>query len=112
MKNWRNGWWTQNNYYKDELIFEGEYLNGELRSGKGKECNFRGITEFEGEYINGEKNGIIYENNYSYSIKTDGKYINGLKQGFVKVYSEELKYEGEYVNNEKNGYGKIYKKMN
>ena len=61
---------------------------------------------------NGEKNGIIYENNYSYSIKTDGKYIYGLKQGFVKVYSEELKYEGEYVNNEKNEYGKIYKKMN
>ena len=45
------------------MIFEGEYLNGELRSGKGKECNFRGITAFEGEYINGEKNGIIYENN-------------------------------------------------
>ena len=36
-----------------DLIFEGEYLNGE-RNGKGKEYNFGKIV-FEGEYLNGKR---------------------------------------------------------
>ena len=39
-----------------ELIFEGEYLNGE-RNGKGKEYNYDGRLIFEGEYLNGKKTG-------------------------------------------------------
>ena len=41
----------------DELIFEGEYLNGK-RNGKGKEY-FGKINKlrFEGEYLNGKRNG-------------------------------------------------------
>ena len=37
----------------DELIFEGEYLNGE-RNGKGITYNFGKIV-FEGEYLNGKR---------------------------------------------------------
>ena len=43
------------NFYYIELIFEGEYLNGE-RNGKGKEYYYNGNLEFEGEYLNGERN--------------------------------------------------------
>ena len=35
------------NYYRD-LIFEGEYWNGE-RNGKGKDFDFSGKLEYEGE---------------------------------------------------------------
>ena len=37
-----------------DLIFEGEYLNGE-KNGKGKEYNELGTLIFEGEYQNGVK---------------------------------------------------------
>ena len=37
----------------NELIFEGEYLNGE-RNGKGKEYELNGELKFEGEYLNGK----------------------------------------------------------
>ena len=39
--------------YLGELIFEGEYLNGE-KNGKGKEYR-NGKLIFEGEYLNGKK---------------------------------------------------------
>ena len=43
--------------YNDELIFEGEYLNGK-RNGKGKEYySYNRKLEFEGEYLNGQRNG-------------------------------------------------------
>ena len=38
----------------DNLIFEGDYLNGK-RNGKGKEYNFNGKLAFEGEYVNGKR---------------------------------------------------------
>ena len=45
------------NYY-DELVFEGEYLNGK-RNGKGKEYVYNELV-FEGEYLNGKIwNGIL-----------------------------------------------------
>ena len=42
----------------DELIFEGEYINGK-RNGKGKEYRYHNgnyVVTFEGEYLNGRKN--------------------------------------------------------
>ena len=36
------------------LIFEGEYLNGE-RNGKGKEYNNDGELIYEGEYLKGKR---------------------------------------------------------
>ncbi len=40
-----------------EIIFEGEYKNGE-RNGHGKEYVNSGILSYEGEYENGKRNGI------------------------------------------------------
>ena len=52
----KNGVGRIKEYYNGELIFEGDYLNGE-RNGKGKEYNYDGELIFEGVYLNGEKNG-------------------------------------------------------
>ena len=41
--------------YFDELVYEGEYFQGE-RKGKGKEY-YDGKLIFEGEYLNGKRNG-------------------------------------------------------
>jgi len=38
------------------LLFEGEYLNGERWNGKGKEYNNKNELVFEGEYLNGIRN--------------------------------------------------------
>ena len=46
-------------YLKDELIFEGEYLDGQIWNGKGKEYDYGENLIFEGEYINGKKNGNV-----------------------------------------------------
>jgi len=73
------------NSSSDELIFEGEYLNGK-KNGKGKEYYENGKLKYEGEYINGKKNG-----------KGKEYYENG-----------NIKYEGEYLNDEKNGIGIEY----
>ena len=43
---------------KGELIFEGEYLNGE-RNGKGKEYYKNGILKFGGEYLNGKRKNFL-----------------------------------------------------
>ena len=71
--------------YNYNLIFEGEYKNGE-RNGKGKGYNGDGKLIFEGEYLNGRKwNGKAKEYFYGH-----------------------LEFEGEYKNGERNGKGKEY----
>ena len=84
-------------YFDDILIFQGEYLNGK-RNGMGFEFNEEGKILFEGEYFNGKRwNGIIYKNNYKFTIK-EGK-------GKIKEYNDKgvLIFEGEYLNGERNG---------
>ena len=61
----KNGLGKEYNLYTNELIFEGEYINGK-RHGKGKEYNYNGKLEFEGEYLNGERNGKGKEYHYKY----------------------------------------------
>ena len=39
-------------------MFEGEFLNGKRWNGKGKEKDGKDEIIFEGEYINGEKKEI------------------------------------------------------
>ena len=70
-----------------ELLFEGEYKNGE-RNGKGKEY-FNNELEFEGEY-------------------KDGYRFKGKKYAFHSGYEGRLEYEGEFLYGEKNGKGKEY----
>ena len=47
---------TKNTEKEKNLIFEGEYLNGE-RHGKGKDYFSNGQLKFEGEYLNGKRSG-------------------------------------------------------
>ena len=90
------------------IIFEGEYINGDL-NGKCKEYyNPYNTISFEGEYLNGKKwNGKGYDINGNIIYEL----ING--KGQVKQYNSEgndlkLEFEGEYINGEKNGNGKEY----
>ena len=61
----------------NQIIFEGEYLNGN-RNGKGKEYNNEGQLIYEGEFLNGQRNGKGKE------------YQNG-----------QLIFEGEFLNDER-----------
>ena len=107
----------------DELIFEGEYLNGkkwngkgydegkiiyELKDGKGffqdyvRINSYRGLI-LQGEYINGEANGKIKEYNINEKLIFEGEYLNGKRHGKgTEFYNKEiLKFEGEYLNDKK-----------
>ena len=64
---------------EEELVYEGEYLNGE-KNGKGKEyCN--GKLIFEGEYLYNKrirgkeyyKKNLVFEGEYLYNRKFEGK---------------------------------------
>ena len=116
------------NIFNDEIIFEGEYLNGK-RNGKGKEYNDKGKLIFEGEYLNGKRNGIGTEYHTNGNKKFIGEYKEGKKwngkaynyreclisefkegKGFMEDYDERgsLIFDCSYVNGEKNGIGTYY----
>ena len=89
----------------NNLIFEGEYKNGE-RNGKGKEYYNAGELYFEGEYKNGERNGKGKKYDYDGKIMFEGEYLNGHEwNGKRKDYKFNgvLIFEGEYIN------GKLWK---
>ena len=120
------------NGYNDELIFEGEYLNGE-RHGKGKEYNWDGKLLFEGEYIKGKRNGKgkqYFHNFYNSKFYFEGEYLNdkeligtrynkngeiiyklnnNINRRQIEYYENgQLEFEGEYLNGKRNGKGKEY----
>ena len=84
----------------DELVFEGEYLDGKRWNGKGKDSikyyNYyncclnkekiewkysEGELIFEGEYLNGKRwNGNGKEYNYDGELIFEGEYLNGEKR--------------------------------
>ena len=113
-----------------DLIYEGEFLNGE-RNGKGKEYNCFGDMTFKGEYLNGKKwngkgykkyqkdhtyeikegKGSVKEYNCYFNILYEGEYLRGERNGNGKEYNKSnylLEYEGEYLNGLRNGKGKKY----
>ena len=114
----------------DELIFEGEYLNGK-RNGKGKEY-YNNKLIFEGEYLNDKRNGkgkeydnnkLIFEGEYLNGKKWNGKRFNEYNQiiyelkdgkGFISDYFRNnsgfgtIMIECEYINGENNGKTKEY----
>ena len=100
---YENGKGKEYDGYSDELIFEGDYLNGE-RNGKGKEYKF-GKLIYESEYLN---NKVIYRKAYDQAgnIKYEINYNNGN----LKRYNEsgELIFEGEYFCKEGNNKEKNY----
>ena len=95
------------NSFTDEVVFEGEYKNGE-RNGKGKEYDKLGNLIFEGEWKSGKR----------WNVKRCGKYDNVFKKelkegkGVLYEYSEckQILYRGEYSNGERNGKGKEFYK--
>ena len=97
--------------YFDNLVYEGEYLNGK-RHGKGKEY-FNNSIIYDGEFLNGKRNGKGKEYEYG-ELKYEGEYINGKRNGKGKEYSYEkckLMFEGIYLNDKK-WEGKGYDKNN
>ena len=124
----KNGKGFLKKYNEDgELIFEGEYLNGE-RNGKGKENDDDGKYVFEGEYLYGKKwngkgyninNDILYElkigkgylieSNDENKIIFEGEYLNGERNGKGREYkNNKFIFEGEYLNGERNGKGREF----
>ena len=76
-----------------ELVFEGEYLNGE-RNGEGKEYYKSNKLKFEGKYLNGKRNGKGKE--YYFHDSTlffDGEYLYGYKKSGKLFIEEHLEYE-------------------
>ena len=60
----KNGKGFIREYYDSNLVFNGEYLNGE-RNGKGEEYDYGNKLIFEGEFLNGKKGMVkdmIYMN--------------------------------------------------
>jgi len=112
-------------YFKGNIIFEGEYKNWK-KNGKGKEY-FKNKLIFEGNYLNEERNGFGIEYNFD-----DGKFVgqfkNGIKwdgtgydknneieyeiidgNGMIKeYYNGILIYEGNYSKGKRHGDGKEY----
>ena len=117
-------------YYKGEVVFEGEFLEEKRWNGKGKEFFNNGKVKYEGEYLNGKKwNGKGYDfkgtevyqiingkGNYKEydgngNLKYECEYLNGERNGKGKEYyywNGKLKFEGEYLNEKRNGKGKEY----
>ena len=82
--------------YNDELIFEGEYLNGK-RNGKGKEYK-SGNLIFEGEYLNGKRNGKGKEY-FLGKLLFEGEYLNNHKLSEQKNNEEhKIIYESNFIN--------------
>ena len=62
----------------DQLLIEGEYLNGK-RNGKGKEYHGNKIIQYEGEYKNDKRNGLGKEYYYDGILEFEGEYLDGKK---------------------------------
>ena len=85
-------------FQKDELVFEGELLDGNVYNGKGKKYDSCGNKIFEGEYINGKINGYVKKYDNSYRLEFEYQFINCLKNGIGKEYERgNLAFEGEFL---------------
>ncbi|MFN8432177.1 MAG: hypothetical protein U0V04_19505 [Spirosomataceae bacterium] len=94
----------------DILIFEGNYLNGDIISGKWYHSN--GNVEMEGNfcYENGyfkglQGNGKVFD--HEGNLLQEGMFINGeFYRG--KQYSKGYLEDGDFINNELDGLGTTY----
>ena len=84
----------------DNLIYEGEYLNGK-RNGKGKEYNKYGEKILEVEYINGKKKGNLSHYHGTLDFEVNNlEFLSGLS-------GKEYKFNKNLLNKMKNGEGKV-----
>ena len=96
------------NGYTDDLINEGEYINGE-RNGQGKEYDELSNLIYEGEFKNGKRNGqgkCYFGNKLTY----EGEFKEGKRNGKGRSFiGDKLAFEGEFIDEEPT-YGKYYDK--
>ena len=98
------GYIKEYNYFGN-LIFEGEYSNGE-RNGEGKEYYQDGKLAFEGEYKNGKKQGKGKEYNKYGNLKFEGLYLYNYKINGVEYNEGKFDFHGDYLFDKKwNGEG-------
>ena len=76
-------------------VFNNETSN-KKRNGKDKEYNLNGNLIYEGEYLNGERHGSGKEY-YKEKLKFEGDYLYGSKIKGKFYINEKLRYEGEYL---------------
>ena len=99
-------------YFYENLIFDGEYLNGKKKNGVEYDIDKQKKKIFEGEYLNGKRwNGVIEYNeicDYIFlevSLMFKGTYLNGKGKEFYKD-DGNIKFDGKYLNGKKwNGKG-------
>ena len=91
----KNDIWKIYDSFNDNLLFEGNYLNG-----LGKEYKDKKLI-FQGEYLNGKRNGYGKIYNENGKLICEGIYKNGVKCGkIIEYYNDGKKLlEGEYLNN-------------
>ena len=91
--------------YNDQILFEGEYLNGQ-RNGNGTLYNEDGVIIFEGKFLNGRKHGKGKEYNDDGELIFDGEFTNNQRKRGKEFVNGSLEYEGNYLFNKKwNGRG-------
>ena len=93
--------------FKDILIFEGEFIDGE-GNGKVKEYyeNVRHSLKYEGEYLNGKRHGKGKEYNEYEELIFEGEYLNNYRLKGKEFLKNRLEYEGDYLSERKwNGKG-------
>ena len=115
-------------YFKNGLIYEGEWKDGQL--GKGKKTSLGGTRAEEGDFVEGELNGkgkitfsdgVIYEGDFvdgklhgkgkktflGGTVYEEGDFVGDVLNGKgKKTFSEGTVYEGDFVDGELNGKGK------
>ena len=92
--------------YRDTLLFEGEYINGE-RNGKGKDYDiYNAKLKFEGEYLMGKRKGKGIEYDSEGKIKYEGEYLYDHLIKGKEFINGKLEYEGDFLFDKKwNGKG-------
>ena len=101
------------NSYNNDILFEGNYSNGE-KNIFGKEYDEKGRLIFEGEYLNGKKwKGVAKEySEYNGKLILEYSYLDGKIDGEAKEFDEfngQLLFEGKYLNGKRNGKGIEYR---
>ena len=95
----KNGYGNECDAFTGELIFKGQYLNGE-RNGKGTEYDGYLKPIFMVDYLNGKRNGKGEEYGWTGKLVFQGEYKNGLRNGKGREYvGSDLVFEGEYIKN-------------
>ena len=114
----KNGKGYIKEYYFYNLIFEGQYINGE-KNGKGIQFIFNNNNcpslcpnkKFEGEYLDGKKHGLGKEYNNEGVLIFYGYYLYNYKIKGTEYYQDgKIKYSGKYLFNQKwngKGYDKL-----